>query len=201
MSKLSFLKNGAKYPRVVETLNLSDYHEALHGNTLDIWVNWSVAFNDLLAQSDEEINAIRDMPITTKEQRKAKNDATDAWMEKRFELNAELWSCTTDEVKGVYEIDMDLYFWINARVPELREAHRTDRKKVEESSTPTYRVRFITILMSFCTRRTWHNWSTMRSLPSPAHVARSRPGTWEKCRLTTLTTCWHWSKSASGMTR
>jgi hypothetical protein len=124
MADLSRVR-GAKYPKIVKRLDLGEYHEDLKGDYLEIWVNWSRDYNNRVGDSRSNLLAIADMPDGTDEEKAAKTKAHEAWLAESWELHAEFWGCTPEEVQAVYEVDVDLWRW--ARSSILYSAGRSSR--------------------------------------------------------------------------
>jgi hypothetical protein len=128
-SKLEFLRDGKEYPRVTQRLKMDEYNAAFGGDFLEIWLNWSRAFNERVARLESESQRVADMPTRTAEEREAQTAAFDELMPELFELSAERWGCTAEDARAIYEHDIELWRWVNNRSSEMRESYRERRRK------------------------------------------------------------------------
>jgi hypothetical protein len=132
MSKLSFLNNGAKYPREVRRIDLGDYHQALSGDFIEVWVNWSKAMNDRALALAVEASAV--VSLSLGEERDKRLAALN---EKAYAHQAEWFELPVDQVKALQEVDVSLYSWIIDQANAARRAYEADRKKAVGASGDT----------------------------------------------------------------
>jgi hypothetical protein len=132
MTKLQFLENGAQYPKETRRVELGDYHESLAGDFIDVWVNLPRRL------SDERLTlAVDAANIATVNLGDERDKQLAKLNERMMQFHSEWWGVPLEQIQQLYQIDTILYEWIALQASRLREAYSEDRKKVDESSTPT----------------------------------------------------------------
>lgn len=148
MADLKMLDTGI--PELREKLDFADFHPALEGNSVDVWLNLSEEFQD-------EIRAYREMWAGYRErqaeiQEKLEGDQTSAEeaeglrqelrerVEKAGEQTASiysrLWDCTVEEYHAVMEkMDDPLQSWVLTQTWEMIGDYREGRKNGRTSSS------------------------------------------------------------------
>lgn len=138
--KLAFLK-GTDFPRIVKKLPLKEYSEEFaqllkeagqEDAYLSIWLNWSRDFQDKYFDAIQRINEIGQMPTETEEQVAEKEAVFDELLPTLFELNAEYWGCSAEDVRDLYETDVVLWQWINAQAGEARDEYASKRSRAKK---------------------------------------------------------------------
>ena len=137
MSRLSKVKETAKYPKLTARLELGDYNSELQGDYLEVWLNWSRDFNDRVLANQSQLMTIRSMPVTTESEREAYAKALERWLATAKRIYAEFWDCTVDDIQAIYDLDISLWDWVTARSLTLRAEYQEKRKKVGSSSGDT----------------------------------------------------------------
>jgi len=126
---MSKITKDRKYPRVTERIELSDYHPALKGDYIEVWVNISRGLRNRLLEGQQESLAIAQLPLSEEEEREAR---TDALINAMKDCHAEWWGLPREDVDYLYDQDVALYQWIVGCAIDARSTYEEDRKNVEK---------------------------------------------------------------------
>jgi hypothetical protein len=132
MSRLKFLDNGAKVPRVTRRVELGEYHKALEGDYIDVWVNLPRRLSNLRLELAQDAVAIGQLELGDE-----RDERLAALNEKMLGFHSEWWDLPIEQTTELYEVDTTLYNWIVTRAAKHRGDYEDERKKVDDDSTDT----------------------------------------------------------------
>ena len=108
-----------KIPRITRSVDLKEYDDALAGHVVEIWVNWSLDFDDRFSRLAERLS---------------KDTQQEDIEQELFAVCAELWHSTPEEVLALHRADPTLWEWLWGKTLALRAEFRQERRKNASSA-------------------------------------------------------------------
>jgi hypothetical protein len=147
VSKLDILKTGI--PELREKLDFGEFHPALAGNYVDVWLNLSKDFQKEITAHQEAnevyydrrdtlLEALErdDLPPGKREEYEAElEERMTEYNERTWRIYARLWDCEPEEVAALAREAEELFFWLVSETWKRIGDYRAGRKKAPTGSS------------------------------------------------------------------